>query len=359
MINSLSVKNFKGIQSLELSELAPITLLGGMNNIGKSSVLDALFLLYTATFPDFFSRQYNLREMNAINFDNERIWNNFFYNLDKTNIIEIETSSVTACHRIICKMTQDYSTINTSSIETNGTINVGINKNVGFASALSVSFFINSSETYNAYIYRNNEGLFFPIVNKSSEDNNKPVVNLIFLRPMRSRTINSQWLSEMDVENQLDFVIEMLKEIEPRIKGLSVIPALPVNEIYADIGLKRKIPLKLAGDGIAHLLSFILAIANTRNGIVLIDEIENGLHYSIQPKVWEFLMRLVKKFECQVIATTHSYGMLQAANEAFKENNATTNFRYIRLERNDECIRGVTFSPKQLNIALERNMEVR
>lgn len=50
MINSLSMKNFKGIQSLELSELAPITLLDGMNNIGKSSVLDALFLLYTATF---------------------------------------------------------------------------------------------------------------------------------------------------------------------------------------------------------------------------------------------------------------------------------------------------------------------
>jgi AAA15 family ATPase/GTPase len=358
MINSLSVKNFKGIRSLELSELAPVTLLGGMNNIGKSSVLDALFLLYTAPFPDLFTRQYNLREMNVGNFDNERIWSNFFYNLDTSNFIKIETSSVNISHRIICNIIQNYSTINASSIETKSNINVGINKNVRFGSVLSVSFFVDGLETYNAYIYRNNEGLFFPIVNRSNENHSSPLVDLIFLRPMRSRAINSQWLSEMDVENKLELVINMMKEIEPRIKSLSVVPASPMNEIYADIGLKRKIPLKLLGDGISHLLSFILAIANTPKGIVLIDEIENGLHYSIQPKIWEFLMQLVKKFECQVIATTHSYGMLQAAHETFKESDIE-NFRYIRLEKNDEGIQGVNFSSKQLDTALKFNMEVR
>lgn len=356
MINSLSVKNFKGIQSLELSELAPITLLGGMNNIGKSSVLDALFLLYTATFPDLFSRQYGLREMNIVDIDNERNWANFFYNLDTEIPIEIVTISPTGNHRIVCKMERDYSIRNASSVKAQGNLSIGINKNVSLASALSVSFFVDNSEMYNAHIYRNSEGL---VVDSKSKNYRKPAVDLIFLRPTRSRTIATQWLSSMDVENQIDFIIDMVKKIEPRIKGLSVIPASPVNEIYADLGLKRKIPLKLAGDGIAHLLSFILAIANTPKGIVLIDEIENGLHYSIQPKVWEFLMRLVKKFDCQVIATTHSYGMLQAAHEAFKENNATTDFRYIRLERNDECIRGVNFSSKQLNTALELNMEVR
>ena len=354
MINSLSVKNFKGIKSIKLSELAPITLLGGMNNIGKSSVLDALFLLYTATFPDLFSRQYGLREMNVVD-DNERTWANFFYNLDTKHPIKIETSSFNAHHSIICKMEQDYSTKNASSINSQNNIGVGINKNVSLTSALSVSFCIDNLEMYNAHIYRNNDGL---VVNSKGKDYRKPAVDLIFLRPTRSRTIAAQWLSSMDVENQLEFVIDMVKEIEPRIKGLSVIPSSPVNEIYADLGLKRKIPLKLAGDGISHLLSFILAIANTPKGIVLIDEIENGLHYSIQSKIWEFLMRLVKKFECQVIATTHSYGMLQAAHETFSKNEME-NFRYIRLEKNDECIKGVNFSSKQLDTALKFNMEVR
>lgn len=355
MINSLSVKNFKGIQSLELSELAPITLLGGMNNIGKSSVLDALFLLYTATFSDLFSRQYVLREMNTVDFDNERVWANFFYNLDTEKSIEIKTALSNTHHRIVCEMIKDYPIRRPEPVKTQDNLSVGISKNISLTSALNVSFFINDLEVYVAHIYsRNSEGL----VLDSKTMHNKPPIDVIFLRPTRSRMIATQWLSSMDVENQLDFVIEMVREIEPRIKGLSVIPVSSVNEIYADIGLKRKIPLKLAGDGIAHLLSFILAIANTPKGIVLIDEIENGLHYSIQAKVWEFLMRLVKKFDCQVIATTHSYGMLQAAHETFKDNNRA-DFRYIRLERNSGIVKGITFSPKQLSKALGLNMEVR
>ncbi len=355
MINSLSVKNFKGIQSLELSELAPITLLGGMNNVGKSSVLDALFLLYTATFSDLFSRQYVLREMNAIDFDNERAWSNFFFNLNTEEPIEIATILSDAHHRIVCRMIQDYPIRSSEPIKTKDSLSAGISKNISLTSALNVSFFVDNVEIYVAHIYsRNSEGLILD----SHTMHRKPPIDLIFLRPTRNRTIATQWLSSMDVENQLDFVIDMIREIEPRIKGLSVIPLSSANEIYADLGLKRKMPLKLAGDGIAHLLSFILAMANTPNGIVLIDEIENGLHYSIQSKVWEFLMRLVKKFNCQIIATTHSYGMLQAAHETFKSNNET-DFRYIRLERKNEFIRGVNFSSKQLNTALGLNMEVR
>lgn len=356
MINSLFIKNFKGIQSLNLTDLAPITLLGGMNNIGKSSVLDALFFLYTATFSDLFSRQYGLREMNKIDLGDERIWANFFYNLDTKNSIEIETTSNSTHHRVICKMIPDYPIRRSEPVKTQDELSEGISKNISLTSALNVSFFVNDSEVYAAHTYgRNSEGLVHDSTTRSYQ---KPLMDLIFLRPMRSRTINARWLSSMDLDNQLDLVIDMLREIEPRIKGLSVISVSSVNEIYVDLGLKRKIPLKLAGDGMAHLLSFVLAIANTPKGIILVDEIENGLHYSIQPKVWKFLMQLVKKFDCQVISTTHSYGMLRAAHEAFKDNEIA-DFRYIRLERNNGVITGVNFSSKQLDTALELNMEVR
>lgn len=354
MINFLSIKNFKGIKSLTLSNLAPITLLGGMNNVGKSSVLDAVFLLYTATLPDLFSRQYSLREMTNIDFNVERTWSNFFYNLDISQAIEIETISNNEHHHVICKVEQDYPL--KSPILSNQEFTTGINQNTMSTSMLKAHFDIDGKEIHTVSIYKNNNEI---VTSSESKSPSKPItVDVTFLRPARNRIIAPQWLSSLDIDNRLDSVVDVMKKIEPRIRGLSVVSSAHSNEIYIDFGLKRKIPLKLAGDGLSHVLSFILAIANTLDGIILIDEIENGLHYSVRTKIWENLMLFAKQFNCQIIATTHSYGMLQAAYDAFKET-YSDDFRYIRLEKNLDIIKGISFSSKQLDTALKLDMEVR
>lgn len=56
--------------------------------------------------------------------------------------------------------------------------------------------------------------------------------------------------------------------------------------LYVDIGINKKIPMSFMGDGISRLTSILLAILTTKNGIVFIDEIENGIHYSVQNKIW-------------------------------------------------------------------------
>ena len=54
--------------------------------------------------------------------------------------------------------------------------------------------------------------------------------------------------------------------------------------MYADIGMERKIPVALVGEGMSRLLSIILAIATAKNGIVLIDEVDAGIHHSRMAK---------------------------------------------------------------------------
>lgn len=42
------------------------------------------------------------------------------------------------------------------------------------------------------------------------------------------------------------------------------------------------------------------------------DEFENGLHYSIQEKVWAILFNIAQKLNIQVFATTHSWDCIES-----------------------------------------------
>jgi AAA15 family ATPase/GTPase len=60
------------------------------------------------------------------------------------------------------------------------------------------------------------------------------------------------------------------------------------------------------GDGMNRILTIILALVNSDNGCLLIDEFENGLHYTVQENLWRIIFHLSKELNIQVFATTHS-----------------------------------------------------
>ena len=129
--------------------------------------------------------------------------------------------------------------------------------------------------------------------------------------------------------------------------------------LYADVGLESLVPLGFMGDGIGRLLSMVLAFHSARDGMLLIDEIENGLHHSVLPEVWKSLNWLSREFNVQVFATTHSYECLVAARDAF---NATGDQDLLihRLGRPDgELIQAVTYPFETLDFALEYGSDIR
>jgi AAA15 family ATPase/GTPase len=131
--------------------------------------------------------------------------------------------------------------------------------------------------------------------------------------------------------------------------------------LYGDVGLANLIPLPLMGDGMLHLTNFVLQIANAQNGVVLIDEIENGLHYSVMTNVWKAIASAAKEYNTQVFATTHSWECIRYAHEAFSsEKTYDEDFRLHRLDRQDDGeITVVTYDQESLGASLEFGMEVR
>ena len=169
----------------------------------------------------------------------------------------------------------------------------------------------------------------------------------------------AQRLATLDVRRAITPVVKSLQCIEPSLEGLSLALVGLVPQIFADLqGSRAKVPVNLIGDGTGRLLSILLAMAATPRGVVLIDEIENGIHYSAFPAFWRAIASAAVENECQVIATTHSYECLRGAFKGL-EAEFTQSFSYLRLDREKKDVSATTYPDEVLVSALEQGVEVR
>ena len=99
---------------------------------------------------------------------------------------------------------------------------------------------------------------------------------------------------------------------------IEVLSEITGPSIYLDVGLEVLVPLAVCGEGLVRLFSITVELAASRNGVLLIDEIDNGLHYSVMPRLWQLLGQLVEKHDVQIFATTHNDVILRTALEAFR-----------------------------------------
>ena len=166
-----------------------------------------------------------------------------------------------------------------------------------------------------------------------------------------------------EIGGYLGDVEDVMRLIEPRLRRLTAVPTTEGPAlIYGDVGSGRIIPIALMGSGFSRLLEMTLAFAEVSDGSILVDEVENGLHHSVLPGIWEAINRLSKKFDVQVFATTHSYECIQAAFSAFEDYGDLDDFNLMRIQwsRKRERFESVHYTDKEaLKYGLEYPMEVR
>ena len=125
--------------------------------------------------------------------------------------------------------------------------------------------------------------------------------------------------------------------------------------IWVDIGLRELVPLPTMGAGMTHVTRMVLAAAMVPDGVVLVDEIENGLHHSVLPDVWRVVGKAAEQFNVQFFGTTHSFECVQAAHKAL----GSDDFRLHRLDIVEGENRCVTYGPEAIDAAIRHNLEVR
>jgi predicted ATPase len=156
-------------------------------------------------------------------------------------------------------------------------------------------------------------------------------------------------------------VLDALRIIAPDVQRINLIGEegiqgrIPIVKIAS---LAEPVPLRSLGEGMNRLFGLILAIVNAKDGLLLLDEVESGLHYSVLPEVWRLLFTVAQRLNVQVFATTHSWDCITAFQQAAAEN-AEEEGVLIRLEMKKGEIAATTFDESKLTIATREQIEVR
>jgi hypothetical protein len=188
--------------------------------------------------------------------------------------------------------------------------------------------------------------------------------------PIPSAYISSNGLNNEDLSRFWDkitltplegHVVTALQLLSPEIEAINIVGSESSNDRIPKIRVKgstEPLPLRSLGDGVNHMFGIILALVNAQNGIALIDEIENGLHYSVQYELWKLVFSVAKTLNIQVFATTHSWDCVEAFQKAASEDEGLGGM-LIRLQRQGEDIIPTLFDERKLAIAIRNQIEIR
>lgn len=153
-------------------------------------------------------------------------------------------------------------------------------------------------------------------------------------------------------------ILELMRVIEPRLQKLrySKITSQPL--VYAHLGFQHFLPATQMGQGFSRLLTLFCEMMVSEAKVLLIDEIENGLHYSVLAEFWKGIGALAEAADIQVFATTHSWGCIVAAHEAFAAAK-DYDFALHRLQRVKGQVEAVTYDREMLETSVRTELEVR
>lgn len=123
-------------------------------------------------------------------------------------------------------------------------------------------------------------------------------------------------------------------------------------------GNERPVPIGSMGDGMWRMMAMAIAIAQCKGGVLLIDEIDTGLHYTVMANMWRLIFGAAKELDVQVFATTHSYDCIKSLAElCYSETDARDNVTLQRIEVSNP--KAVPYTEDEIEIAAEKNIEVR
>ena len=357
MITKVAIKGFRCFQNFTLDGVCPITLIAGANNVGKSAILESLFLFYDRNSNGVFLKLNAFRRINQLNLSPKMLWEPLFVNMDVNNPIKIIIENDLKETQTVTIMKDDSFSLSTYPSYISSEVNI---KQVGLPIQNSYPLKICYSDANNEEISH------FSLSEKGivlSWPNSTKVV-VPHIRYLSSNmTLASQEVAEffsvIDLQGKKSQCIEILQSLEPRIKDMFVAVIGGTSGIFADIGLATRISMNMLGDGMNKLLQIVLVMLANSGTVFLIDEIENGFHYSFFPKLWEIIGKLVTMTGCQVFATTHSYECISGATVLAEDADKSELFRFVRLDLIKDAITPKAFENDSFKYAIESNWEIR
>jgi AAA15 family ATPase/GTPase len=324
MLKSLRIQDFRGIKSADIKRLKRLNIVTGRNGGGKTSVLEAVFLNTGGANANLVISIAGFRGDRIIVPESDRIFRSCFYDLEESRYIHIYAEETKA----LKTRTRSLRIEALTKPKQSGTRA----EHDIFISGVRCRFSGHSGEVvseadidFQPFNPVQPATPFTPIQNpvKITVPPQKDIITCHFLSPYYrdvEKQVHDQLVAAKK-EKSLPNIVEMLSIVQSGVKDLAPITELGQPNVYVDVGLKSLLPVTALGAGFFHLLRVGLAINEVQDGVIVIDELEDGLHYSILPRLAELLFRALENKSRQIFIATHSRELIDTFIASAKEKN--------------------------------------
>ena len=353
MISKLVLKNFRCFHDISLDGIRPVTLFAGANSVGKSTLLEGLFLFYDRYTSSVFLKLNNFRGIPRIDFSPVMVWEQLFFNRDTSKNITITVQNERGLQTAVISKDSSFSfsSISDNSMPRNGQ---AVIRHDYYPLKLEYN---DSANNDDAHFYISESGIVFQ--SKKRVTTEVPCVHYYSSRVSITTAEAADMLGKVVIAGNKPRCIEILRMLDEQIEDLFVVLHGAIPVIYVERGSARKEPVSSLGDGINKLLHIALLMLANPKSVVLVDELENGFHYSFFPKLWEIIGRITTETGCQVLATTHSYECINGAVALAEDTTTPELFRFIRIDSNDGKRTPHVFDNDSFEYAVKSEWEVR
>lgn len=345
-LDSLEIKGYRCFKELTIPKLARVNLITGKNNVGKTSLLEAIWL-YTKHGSAVAAYEI-LRQRDQLASDGR----------------DIGTEAA------LDAFVQFYNTASLADLIKDGELSLSV-KGAGLApndddqlvlllNAGRRTLIAGLPGSTNRREYSVNVAVGVPLLGTYNLDG-LGASYFIGARGIDRRLRGKLWdeidLTEhkVDVITGLTVISDEIKDVSIRGENATGAGRVPFVRLKSS---SKPVPLAVLGDGTNRIFDLLVALSNCSAGVLLIDEIENGLHYSVHADIWRTIFELANRLNVQVFATTHSWECIQAFEEALSSSEENDG-ELIRLEQKNNVIVSTVFEKRRVKVVAEDWIEVR
>ena len=359
MISHLSVQNFRCHQDVDLKHCGRVNVLLGKNNAGKTAILEAILILCFPPNPRDVLLLMNEQRGYQPGDENDELWDSYFTRWDSTRHISLRANEAPAnanlivCQNVVISPMRGFDprVVSGSVIEGRSVLDktLGLKFKYAYSSGPVVEREITSLKRKPGKVINGWKNLL---------DRISPIA-FIPSKGISNAQADAERFSRLEKDNLHHEVENALRGVEPRLKRLTVLASGKGSMVYGDLGEEHLTPISLMGEGMVRMLAIATAMASNREGIVLIDEIENGLHYTALPSLWKMIFETAARLDVQVFAATHSDECLRAASQMARLQDAANALRLFRLDLRNGITSVTDYTAEELAAAMASDQEVR
>jgi hypothetical protein len=326
--SALRIEGFRGIADLSLTDFSKVNILIGLNGVGKTSVLEACAAAANPMGPALIAQLGAWREMPNLNLTSDFAVRSIFPNVDVEREVKLTFTVDGREERLAMHGLQ----------RGDGTVETTTSDPSAPSSSITPEQFRGMRYDYHPagskQLTSQLELTANGFTSKAASGPHGLGSYYVHARRSTSPGETSSVLTALYATKSEGPFIETLKRIDPRIE--KIVPGSVRNQpvVLVDIGLPRLLPMNLLGDGFCRVCLIATGIASRGPQIVIVDEIDSGLHVSVMTTFWEAILSLLDQWPVQLFCSTHNEEMLQTTLTAFCDRKDA--LRIFRLDRGSD-----------------------